>query len=158
MNMQISSKPFTSEAEYLERAKAWKRRLWAPRVAKQPEPVEHKAEVVFLTQRAPAWEWVDVHFDAHVMDFHRWQFEQGQPVKAYIKRRAAELGFTFAHMVGPDRKRPAVRARQLIMWELKTIVKPSISYPELGRVFGGRDHTTALAAVRRQAAMKAASA
>lgn len=154
--MQITAQPFTSIAEYQREAKARARRLWAPRKAKQPEPVERKAEVVFLTQRAPAWEWADVHFDAHVLDFHRWQFEQIAPVKAYVKRRAIELGFTFAHMVGPDRKRPAVRARQLIMWELKTIVKPSISYPELGRVFGGRDHTTCLHCVRRGAAMAGA--
>jgi chromosomal replication initiation ATPase DnaA len=35
---------------------------------------------------------------------------------------------------------------------LKTIVKPSISWPEMGRLFGGRDHTTVLHGVRAHAA------
>jgi chromosomal replication initiation ATPase DnaA len=33
------------------------------------------------------------------------------------------------------------------MWEIKNTIKPLISFPELGRLFGGRDHTTALHSV-----------
>ncbi|MBX5238649.1 helix-turn-helix domain-containing protein [Rhizobium sp. NLR22b] len=76
------------------------------------------------------------------------------PTKDYMRRRCKELGITMKDLCGPRRAHPLVDHRQLIMWELKMIVKPEISYPELGRLFR-RDHTTALWAVRRVEELKA---
>lgn len=93
--------------------------------------------------------------DAHVRSWEAWKAMQGSPCRNYIKRRCEELGVPYEGIVGSSRFRRHCYPRQLIMWELKTFVKPSISYPELGRLFGGRDHTTALHAVRKIEAQRA---
>lgn len=93
--------------------------------------------------------------DAHVRSWEAWKAMQGSPCRNYIKRRCEELGVPYEGIVGSSRFRRYCYPRQLIMWELKTFVKPSISYPELGRLFGGRDHTTALHAVRKIEAQRA---
>jgi hypothetical protein len=49
-------------------------------------------------------------------------------------------------MNGPRRTRPLVRYRQIAMWLAKSLT--GLSYPEIGRRFGGRDHTTVMHAVR----------
>ena len=41
--------------------------------------------------------------------------------------------------------------RDMIVFEIKTDVKPGISYPELGRLFG-KDHTSAILSYHRHAA------
>lgn len=114
-----------------------------PKPVKRPlyKHLSHKAE--------PEWVAREILFDAHVK---QWRYLSGQEnitCRAYIKMRAAELGFTFEEITGPKRARKYVEPRHLIMWEVKTKLRPEISYPELGRLFGGRDHTSALWAVRR---------
>ena len=109
------------------------------------------------------WQINDIHFDEHVKDWRLAMLSlQGAPMKAYIMRRSRELGFAYHEIVGTSRKRPITQARQLIMWEIKTIVRPGkvqgepdyISYPEIGRLFGGKDHTSVLHAVREVQARK----
>lgn len=103
--------------------------------------LSHKAE--------PEWMAREILFDAHVK---QWRYLSGQEnitCRAYIKIRAAEFGMTFEDIIGPKRSRKYVEPRHLIMWEVKTKLRPEMSYPELGRLFGGRDHTSALWAVRR---------
>ncbi|WP_320196239.1 helix-turn-helix domain-containing protein [Agrobacterium rosae] len=93
------------------------------------------------------------HFNAHVSAWKTWQREQadvvGSPLRCYIRQRAIEHGYTFAEIVGPSRNFKLVAVRHRIMWEVKTRVKPTITFPELGRLFGGRDHTSALWAVNK---------
>jgi len=48
------------------------------------------------------------------------------------------------------------RPRQVAMWLAKQITTRSL--PDIGRRFGGRDHTTVLHAVRRIEALKAEDA
>lgn len=101
----------------------------------------------------PLWMFGHLHFDHHLGAYARHQLEQaligGHRLKRYIRDRAREMGLTYAVVVGQSRKRPIVAARDLIAWEIKTTVKPEISYPELGRLFGGRDHTSVLHSVRK---------
>jgi hypothetical protein len=59
-------------------------------------------------------------------------------------------------MVGPRKTDDIASARRMLMWEIKRQIKPSISFPELGRLFGGRDHTTALHAVHKHDAIMGA--
>ena len=49
-------------------------------------------------------------------------------------------------LISPKRTRAVARPRQVAMWLAKTMT--TRSYPDIGRRFGGRDHTTVLHAVR----------
>lgn len=92
------------------------------------------------------------NFNAHISAWKTWQREQadtmGSPLRCYIRDRATELGYTYADIVGHSRKIPLVAVRHRIMWEIKAQVDPSITLPELGRLFR-RDHTSTLWAVRK---------
>ena len=112
---------------------------------KEPEP---KFIPKFLHLQ-PLWKREYIHFDAHLHDWRIELLARSSPLKAYIIRRSAELGYDFNHTMKRSRKREIVDVRHLIMWEIKRLVKPEISYPELGRLFGGYDHTSCLSAVRR---------
>ena len=50
-------------------------------------------------------------------------------------------------MIGPKRVRAYARPRQLAMYLAKHMTKRSL--PEIGRRFGGRDHTTVMHGVKR---------
>lgn len=102
----------------------------------------------------PEWKRKAIIFDAHV---RRWREETGSSrlsLKDFVRRRSVELGSDYETVVGPNRSREAVRARQIIMWEIKKMRGEKISYPEIGRLFGSRDHTTVLHAVKKIEALK----
>lgn len=63
--------------------------------------------------------------------------------KAVAKAR----GVSFAEMIGERRSAYLVRTRQEAMWLLKE--KCGLSLPQIGRILGGRDHTTILHGIRR---------
>ena len=50
-------------------------------------------------------------------------------------------------MLGRDRSREVALPRQIAMYLAKELTKKSL--PEIGELFGGRDHTTVLHAVRK---------
>jgi hypothetical protein len=117
-----------------------------------PPPAEPVIVVARIIERPkptpmPLWKRGDIEFTAHIDAWHAEQRQQTSPVR-YLKRRAKELGFTYQDMVGPYRGRSVVAARQLLIWEIKQKF-PHVSFPQLGRMFGGRDHTTCLWAVRQ---------
>lgn len=60
---------------------------------------------------------------------------------------ATKHGITPADLCGPSRSARIVRARQIAM--LLTRELTSLSLPEIGRRFGGRDHSTVHSALRR---------
>ena len=63
-----------------------------------------------------------------------------------IKKRVAEhYGLNTSDLESPNRSRSIVRPRQISMY-LARLLTPR-SYPEIGRRFGGRDHTTVMHAV-----------
>ncbi len=49
-------------------------------------------------------------------------------------------------LISPRRSREVVRARHECFWRLKK--ETSLSFPQIGRYFGGRDHTTVLHGIR----------
>ena len=70
------------------------------------------------------------------------------PTVAEIQRAVCRhFGITCAQLVSANRKRAIARPRQIAMWLSRNLTKRSL--PDIGRRFGGRDHTTALHAVRR---------
>lgn len=68
-------------------------------------------------------------------------------VKRIQKAVCDEFGITLHDMLSARRSRQIVRPRQVAMYLCKTLTGKSL--PEIGRRFGHRDHTTALAAIRR---------
>jgi chromosomal replication initiator protein len=64
---------------------------------------------------------------------------------------AAAFGFTVEELCGPNRRRPLVTARQVSMYVFRELTE--FSYPAIGRVFGGRDHSTVMHAVEKIATL-----
>ncbi len=71
-----------------------------------------------------------------------------------IQKTVSEhYGLTQADLISERRARAVARPRQVAMWLAKQITTRSL--PDIGRRFGGRDHTTVLHAVRRIEQLKA---
>jgi chromosomal replication initiator protein len=65
-----------------------------------------------------------------------------------IQRKVAEhYNIRMSDMIGPKRQRSIARPRQVAMFLAKTMTTRSL--PDIGRRFGGRDHTTVMHGVRR---------
>jgi chromosomal replication initiator protein len=62
-----------------------------------------------------------------------------------MEATAASYGFTVDQLCGGSRTRPLVTARQVAMYLVRNLTE--YSYPAIGRLFGGRDHTTVIHAV-----------
>ncbi len=70
-----------------------------------------------------------------------------------IQRRVAEhFNIRLSDMLGPKRTRTIARPRQIAMYLAKEMTSRSL--PEIGRRFGGRDHTTILHGVRKVEEMR----
>ena len=61
-------------------------------------------------------------------------------------------GLSVEEVRGSKRLRPLVHARHVAMYLCKQRLK--CSFPELGRAFGNRDHTTVMSAVRKVEALR----
>lgn len=151
--MIVTARDFTSAAELRAHAAAVHARCFNPPVRHIPVPTPIIEEPVIrvFAPKLPSWEAEAVSFDAHVIE---WRNRMANPPKAYLKDRCRELGIPYAVMVGKDRRREISDARQLLIWEMHN--KFGMSFPALGRVFGGRDHTTCLYAVRKIEALRGA--
>ncbi len=68
------------------------------------------------------------------------------------KATAEHYGMKQADLISERRNRSIARPRQAAMWLAKQLTTRSL--PDIGRRFGGRDHTTVLHAVRRIEALK----
>lgn len=67
------------------------------------------------------------------------------PVSRSLSAVARHFGVTFAELLGRDRHSRIANARHVVAWLLR---QHGLSYPEIGRALGGRDHTTAMNSVR----------
>jgi len=71
-----------------------------------------------------------------------------------IQRKVAEhFNIRMSDMIGPKRQRSIARPRQVAMYLSKSLTTRSL--PDIGRRFGGRDHTTVMHGVRRIEELKA---
>ena len=65
-----------------------------------------------------------------------------------IQRKVSEhFNIRLSDMIGPKRLRTFARPRQMAMYLAKQMTSRSL--PEIGRRFGGRDHTTVMHGVKR---------
>ncbi|MGH6988088.1 MAG: chromosomal replication initiator protein DnaA [Caulobacteraceae bacterium] len=69
------------------------------------------------------------------------------------KASAEHFGLKQADLISQRRNRSVARPRQAAMWLAKHLTTRSL--PDIGRRFGGRDHTTVIHAVRRIEALRA---
>ncbi len=77
-----------------------------------------------------------------------------RPAAEEIQSRVAEsFGVSRAELVGTARAATPLRARQVAIY--LTREKTDLSLPQIGRLFGGRDHTTVLNSIRRVEAVAA---
>ncbi len=67
---------------------------------------------------------------------------------------AGQFGMTVLDLLSRRRARAVARPRQVAMWIARHQTLHSL--PEIGGAFGGRDHTTVMAAIRRVDALMAA--
>jgi len=77
------------------------------------------------------------------------RFNAGQRLTVEIIQRVTAdiFGITLNDMTSKQRSRNIARPRQVAMYLCKTLTKRSL--PDIGRRFGGRDHTTVMHAVKR---------
>ena len=68
-----------------------------------------------------------------------------------IDATATMYDFTVEELCGRSRRRPLVTARQVAMYVCREVT--DLSYPVIGRAFGGRDHTTVIHAVEKIGAL-----
>lgn len=144
MNMWITASPTTSPSA----AHAIRQRLMnPPKVARiappEPAPIVKDIAPIISTYRCQQPK------DAHVRAWEWFRAQEACKVNSHIRKRCAQLGISVDDVKGSRRFRRIIVVRQTLMWEIKKLVQPSISLPELGRIFGGRDHTTCLYAVRK---------
>lgn len=68
------------------------------------------------------------------------------PSREIIHRVATQYGMTTADLIGPARSRWFAFARHEAMYRVRK--ERNLSLPAIGRIFGGRDHTTVLHGIR----------
>ena len=68
-------------------------------------------------------------------------------IDTIINTTAQTLGFTREQLVGSSRRRSLVEARQIAMYITRNLT--DLSYPEVGKGFGNRDHTTVMHAFKK---------
>jgi len=65
-----------------------------------------------------------------------------------VKEVAEDFAIPVSEIVGPDRRRWVTDVRHLAMARVYTEAE-SASLTDIGNLFGGRDHTTILSAIRK---------
>lgn len=155
-------------------AKAIRARLWGKADAPKEIPVvieAPKRQLVQLDYHVWLYRLHRFYFPANLStsssfqvrqsdEFHPYQatveFEGAAP-RPMMRDIAMEVlkahkGVTFEDLKGNKRTRAIVMPRQIAMYEIAR-QRPDKSYPEIGRFFGGKDHTSVLHAVRKMRAL-----
>lgn len=91
---------------------------------------------------APMWQRTEINFSAHLDNWNWYRASVlEKPAKRYLVNLAANLGIPYGSLIGVTRKQPFVHHRLIAMYVLRHDF--GCSYPEIGRLLGGRDHSTA---------------
>lgn len=155
----IAVREFTSTAEMRAHAVAVHARCFGK--PRRHVPVIAAAPPEQAPRKLPFWAFTCIRFDLHVFAYREHVAAESMigahKIKRYIRDQAMQEGSTYSEVLSQSRKRHLVKIRHQIIWEIKTHVKPEISYPELGRLMGGRDHTSCLHAFRKVEAARASA-
>jgi chromosomal replication initiation ATPase DnaA len=71
----------------------------------------------------------------------------------YLEQLCQESGWNLLAIIGQSRRQDLAEARQMMVWKVRQKF-PDLSLPQLGKLFGGRDHTTIYHALRKVEAIK----
>lgn len=116
---------------------------------KPPNP--RKTTITSDWTRRPMWMSDDIEFDYHVL-LYRIEKACAPHIK-WLKRRCIELMLDYDDIIGDRRYRELIKPRFRLIWEMKQKF-PELSLPQIGRAFGGKDHTSILNAIRRWEVMR----
>jgi chromosomal replication initiator protein len=72
---------------------------------------------------------------------------ESTPVEEIQQRVCTAFGISRAELVGPTRVATPLRARQVAIYLTRELT--DLSLPQIGRLYGGRDHSTVLNSIRR---------
>lgn len=112
-------------------------------IAPPPKP---RAKISNDWTRRALWMREDIHFDWHVMSFK--VQDRTAPHIKWMRARCVELGVTYAQMIGVRGKDNIAHVRIQMYAEMKESF-PDISYPQIGRAFGNRDHSSVISGIKR---------
>lgn len=97
----------------------------------------------------PIWLKEKTYFDDHV---NRWRMRVVYTPMDWLRDRCKELDVGVHFITGPQRNKAISRLRFQLVWEMNE--RFQLSLPQIGRIFGGRDHTTIINALARWEAMR----
>lgn len=147
---------FSDAAAMRAHYRALQARLWAP-PAPQPRRVDDRTCSLAEAQRERLQREEAERLQAAIADraqldalvFQVLDPEQlAREPKRIIARVAEAFGVTHADIIGPRQFAALVRARWAAIAAVRE-ARPDLSMIQLGRAFGGRDHTTILHAIRK---------
>lgn len=107
------------------------------------------------SRRLNEWEQIPLLFDEHVISWRVYKElletveDRKTPVitaKDYVKKRARDFGMTYTDITGDRRDKFVIKIRHILMYEV--IQKFGSSTTRTGKIFGGRDHTTVIHALK----------
>jgi chromosomal replication initiator protein len=76
--------------------------------------------------------------------------DESTPVEEIQRRVSSSFGISRAELVGSTRSATPLRARQVAIYLTRELT--DLSLPQIGRLYGGRDHSTILNSIRRMEA------
>lgn len=149
-----------------------------------PDPVIVIADESPSPKAVPMWTWAEMHFDMHVQAWQEMTrgatiselahqnavmraalrvaemddeliSKERRPIKEIVAEILRDFpGIEWVDIQSRHRTRDIIYPRHLCMHAI-TIQRPDLSYPQIGRQFGGRDHTTIIYGVKKIAEMTA---
>lgn len=123
------------------------------------EPKETIAPAAPEKGAYPSWRYGLSRYNQHMVDFREWQKQQEQDweqnpfshrsmLEITAETLEAHPGVTLGDLKGSHRARDIVLPRMIAMYRIRH-ERPDLSYPVIGRFFGGRDHTTVMHAIKK---------
>lgn len=125
---------------------------------------KYEEDFVEIPER-PTWQWKFSTFSQHIVDFYQFkkavydrQKQLDDIMPAYMRRPLPDILQEVKSLIGCEvsddeirgasRMRYCVEPRQYAFWAMRRL-RPDMSYPQIGRFFGSRDHTTVLHGERK---------
>lgn len=136
---------FTDAAEIVSHYADLKKKFRSLQVIEKPvtQPVIESVRKILEVQDPRAEEERRMIEECRALTSHL----KGSRINAIIKEVADKHGLMFSYMFVRARNAKLILARQEAFYRLRTELK--LSFPRIGRIFHGMDHTTILHGVRK---------